>query len=221
MKHHAFAADLEPWPPYLWQPARPLMPPQPIPPASGPRSEGTAKIEVKKCGRGICANIVWLRIPNDCMGGLLRDTRNENPPCAAVRSSAFRSSSTWWRLQRLAGQQIYNPEDGNTYTDQADARFAPTRSCSRAARVGAVRREDLDSGPASARQVEARRTMRPIEVKPDAEPRPDEPAAARGSQGRSRPRRRPCRWRPRREGACRSPRRSSGFARPVVETRRQ
>ena len=42
------------------------------------KEDGSAKMEVKKCGRGICSKIVWLRSPEDSRGRPLRDARNEN-----------------------------------------------------------------------------------------------------------------------------------------------
>ena len=36
---------------------------------------GSAKMEVTKCGKGICAKIVWLKDPNDSKGKPLHDVR--------------------------------------------------------------------------------------------------------------------------------------------------
>ena len=33
------------------------------------KEDGSAKMEVKKCGRGICSNIVWLKNPEDIRVG--------------------------------------------------------------------------------------------------------------------------------------------------------
>src|SRR6476619_904863 len=52
--------------------------------AAGPSSiwakdDGSARVEIKKCGRGLCSEVVWLRNPKDSQGKPLHDARNENP----------------------------------------------------------------------------------------------------------------------------------------------
>ena len=42
------------------------------------KDDGSAKVEIKKCGRGLCGSVVWLRNPNDSRGKPLHDVRNEN-----------------------------------------------------------------------------------------------------------------------------------------------
>src|SRR5262249_18036405 len=82
------------------------------------KDDGSAKMEVRKCGRGICSKIVWLRDPNDSRGRPLHDTRNEN---VSMRDRPIMGlplfsnmvaidSSTWQG-------SVYNPEEGKIYTD--------------------------------------------------------------------------------------------------------
>ncbi|HYH69742.1 MAG TPA: DUF2147 domain-containing protein [Methyloceanibacter sp.] len=83
-----------------------------------PDSERPARIEVKKCGgTKLCAKIIWLENPKDSRGNPLRDIRNSNPSHRGrtilglpLFSGFAPSGPNAW-----AGQ-IYNPEDGNTYS---------------------------------------------------------------------------------------------------------
>ena len=83
-----------------------------------PDSERPARIEVKKCGgTKLCAKIIWLENPKDSRGNPLRDVRNSNPSHRGrtilglpLFSGFAPSGPNAW-----AGQ-IYNPEDGNTYS---------------------------------------------------------------------------------------------------------
>ena len=82
------------------------------------KDDGSAKMEVKKCGRGICSKIVWLRDPNDSRGRPLHDARNENTSMrdrpiiglALFSNMVAIDSSTWQG-------SVYNPEEGKIYTD--------------------------------------------------------------------------------------------------------
>ena len=82
------------------------------------KDDGSAKMEVKKCGRGICSKIVWLKNPEDSRGRPLRDARNENTsmrdrPIIGLPLFANMvaiDSSTWQG-------SVYNPEEGKIYTD--------------------------------------------------------------------------------------------------------
>src|SRR6476620_10001255 len=76
------------------------------------KEDGSAKMEVKKCGRGICSKIVWLKNPEDSRGRPLRDARNENTsmrdrPIIGLPLFANMvaiDSSTWQG-------SVYNPEE--------------------------------------------------------------------------------------------------------------
>src|SRR4051812_44111148 len=43
------------------------------------KDDSSAKVEIKKCGRGICGKLVWLRDAKNSQGKPLHDIRNENP----------------------------------------------------------------------------------------------------------------------------------------------
>jgi uncharacterized protein (DUF2147 family) len=82
------------------------------------KDDGSAKMEVRKCGRGIWSKIVWLRDPNDSRGRPLHDARNENTSMRdrpiiglALFSSMVPTDSNVW-----VGS-VYNPEEGRIYTD--------------------------------------------------------------------------------------------------------
>jgi uncharacterized protein (DUF2147 family) len=81
-------------------------------------NDGSAKVEIKKCGRGICSKIVWLKHPKDSQGKPLHDVRNEDSamrdrPIIGLplfRNMTLTEPNTW------VGN-AYNPEEGHIYTD--------------------------------------------------------------------------------------------------------
>ena len=83
-----------------------------------PDAERESKIQVFKCGKDkLCAKIIWLKNPNDSTGKALHDVRNENPsmrdrPIVGLPlfSGMVPSAPGTW------SGQIYNPEDGHTYS---------------------------------------------------------------------------------------------------------
>jgi uncharacterized protein (DUF2147 family) len=85
-----------------------------------PDAERESKIQVFKCGSGkkyLCAKIAWLKNPLDSKGKPLHDIRNQNPSLRGrsivglqIFSNLVPSAPSTW------SGQIYNPEDGNTYT---------------------------------------------------------------------------------------------------------
>jgi uncharacterized protein (DUF2147 family) len=82
------------------------------------KDDGSAKVEIKKCGRGICGEVVWLRDPKDSQAKPLRDVRNEDPSLRdrpiiglpVFSKMRLTEPDTW------AGN-VYNPVDGHIYTD--------------------------------------------------------------------------------------------------------
>ena len=82
------------------------------------KDDGSAKMEVKKCGRSLCSKIVWLKDPNNSHGKALHDVLNENPsmrdrPIIGLPlflNMVATESNTW------VGN-VYNPEEGKIYTD--------------------------------------------------------------------------------------------------------
>jgi len=81
------------------------------------KDDGSAKMEVKKCGRSLCSKIVWLKDPNDSHGRPLHDALNENPSMRDRPIIGLRCSPTWWRPKPPLGGDVYNPEEGKIYAD--------------------------------------------------------------------------------------------------------
>ncbi len=95
---------------------------------------GDAKVQVSRCGSGLCGRVVWLREPIDPATHKPQvDDKNENP---ALRSRpiigiqlfiGMRASgpSTW-------SGRIYNADDGKTYAStvtQSDSARLSVRGC--------------------------------------------------------------------------------------------
>lgn len=82
------------------------------------KDDGSAKMEVKKCGRGICSKIIWLKEPNDSRGKPLHDARNENPSMRdrPIIGIPLFSSMVPTEANAWIGN-VYNPEEGKTYSD--------------------------------------------------------------------------------------------------------
>ena len=82
------------------------------------KEDGSAKMEVKKCGRGICSKIVWLRAPEDSRGRPLRDARNEN---TSMRDRPIMGLPLFINMVPIDSSawqgSVYNPEEGKIYTD--------------------------------------------------------------------------------------------------------
>lgn len=81
------------------------------------KDDGMAKMEIRKCGRGICSKIVWLRDPKDSRGRPLRDARNENP---SMRDRPIMGLPLFSNMVATASNSwvgnVYNPEEGRIYT---------------------------------------------------------------------------------------------------------
>lgn len=82
------------------------------------KDDGTAKMEIKKCGRGICSKIVWLRAPKNSRGKPLRDARNGNPSMRdrPILGLPLFSNMVLTQPNTWVGN-VYNPEEGRIYTD--------------------------------------------------------------------------------------------------------
>ena len=188
------------------------------------KEDGSGKIEVKKCGRGICGKVVWLRDPIDSRGKPLHDARNENASMRDRPTSAWCCSATRRSRSQTPGSGASTIPRKVTSTPTSRSHWSrPIRSCSGAARLGccAARRPGPERKLAPA-PVPAPDT---IEVKapgapgaPDeATPKPAAPmveAAARGPDPSARPtdgagrrRRAGCRYRGRRRGHGENPNR--------------
>jgi uncharacterized protein (DUF2147 family) len=75
-----------------------------------------AKVQITKCGAGLCGRIVWLRQAHDSRGRPVLDERNRN---RQLRKRPVLGLRTFTGLQPMGPGRwtglIYNPEDGRTY----------------------------------------------------------------------------------------------------------
>jgi uncharacterized protein (DUF2147 family) len=82
------------------------------------KDDGSAKMEVTKCGRGLCSKIVWLQNPKDSRGKPLRDARNEN---TSMRDRPILGLPLFSRMAPAGDNawvgNVYNPEEGRIYAD--------------------------------------------------------------------------------------------------------
>jgi uncharacterized protein (DUF2147 family) len=140
------------------------------------KDDGSAKLEVKKCGRGICSKIVWLRNPNDSRGRPLRDARNENP---SMRDRPIMGLQLFSNMVLTAPNtwvgNVYNPEEGRVYTDVKVTMVSRQQIVLRGCRTW------LLCGEKSWTRSRLPAEQQPIEVKAPAEPEaaPPEPPATR------------------------------------------
>jgi uncharacterized protein (DUF2147 family) len=137
------------------------------------KDDGSAKMEIKKCGRGICSKIVWLREPNDARGKPLHDIRNEDPsmhdrPIIGLPlfgNMNLTDANTW------VGD-VYNPEEGHIYSDVKVTLVSRQQIVLRGCKAWLLCGEKIwtrsQLAPVPAEPAE------PIEVKAPAEPTPGE-----------------------------------------------
>jgi uncharacterized protein (DUF2147 family) len=146
------------------------------------KDDGSAKMEVKKCGRSLCSKIVWLKDPNDSHGKPLHDARNENPSMRdrPIIGLPLFSNMVATETNTWVGN-VYNPEEGKIYTDVkvtlASRDQIVLRGCKAWLLCGEKMwmRSKLAPAPAKAEE--------PIEVKAPAEPvNPAEPTAPEGQK---------------------------------------
>jgi uncharacterized protein (DUF2147 family) len=79
---------------------------------------GTSRIKIADCGGALCGNIVWLKDPNDA--ATQRPLLDKNNPDAAKRVRPLMGVTIVIGMKpsgadKWAGQ-VYNAEDGKTYT---------------------------------------------------------------------------------------------------------
>ncbi len=80
-------------------------------------AEGKGRVRITDCGGALCGNLIWLAQPNDEKGQPKRDVRNKDAtrrdrPLIGVPIliSMKKDQDNRWR------GNIYNAEDGETYT---------------------------------------------------------------------------------------------------------
>jgi uncharacterized protein (DUF2147 family) len=118
MKHRAFAPALSVLAAALFATGSPSEASAADPSGIWAKDDGSAKVEIKKCGRGICSKVVWLRDPKDSQDKPLHDVRNEDPsmrdrPIIGLplfSNMPLTEPNTWMG-------NVYNPEEGHIYTD--------------------------------------------------------------------------------------------------------
>ncbi len=148
------------------------------------KDDGSAKLEVKKCGRGICSKIVWLRNPNDSRGRPLRDARNENP---SMRDRPIMGLQLFSNMVLTAPNtwvgNVYNPEEGRVYTDVKVTMVSRQQIVLRGCRTW------LLCGEKSWTKSRLPAEQEPIEVKAPAAP--EAPRRSRRPRGKRRSKRTP------------------------------
>ena len=140
------------------------------------KEDGSAKMEVKKCGRGICSKIVWLRSPEDSRGRPLRDARNEN---TSMRDRPIMGLPLFINMVPIDSSawqgSVYNPEEGKIYTDVKVTLASRNTIVLKGCKAWLLCGEKMwtrSKLPPSAEPKEE-----PIEVKAPAPGEPDQPAA--------------------------------------------
>jgi uncharacterized protein (DUF2147 family) len=95
---------------------------------------GDAKIEVSKCGSGICGTIIWLKDPIDpATGGPQLDDKNDDPALARrpiIGLNIFDDMKSV--TERKWSGRIYNADNGKTYASDvtlAGPRKLEVRGC--------------------------------------------------------------------------------------------
>jgi uncharacterized protein (DUF2147 family) len=85
-------------------------------------------IQIFDCDSLLCGRIVWLLVPRDPEGGLVRDKKNPDP---ALRSRPLCGLTIFWNLRpagpdRWTDGWFYNPDDGETYNISAELQSTDT-----------------------------------------------------------------------------------------------
>jgi uncharacterized protein (DUF2147 family) len=80
--------------------------------------EGKSHVDIAACGEALCGTIIWLKKPNDDDGQPLKDGRNKEE---SLRSRPIIGISLISDMQPDGDKEwsdgnIYNPEDGDTYS---------------------------------------------------------------------------------------------------------
>jgi uncharacterized protein (DUF2147 family) len=82
------------------------------------KDDGSAKVEIKKCGGGLCGAVVWVRNPKDSRGNPLHDVRNENP---SLRGRPIIGLPLFSNMRATEPNSwvgnVYNPVEGRIYTN--------------------------------------------------------------------------------------------------------
>jgi len=194
MKHRTFVAALGFLAAALFAAGAPSLAYAADPSGIWEKDDGSAKMEVKKCGRGICSKIVWLKNPNDSRGKPLHDARNEDPSMRdrpiiglPLFGSMMPTETSVW-----VGT-VYNPEEGHIYTDVKVTLVSRQKIMLRGCKAWLLcgekywTRSQLPPSPAApAEPIEVKAPAEPGEAAPGAMPKPKAPIveAAREPEAR-------------------------------------
>jgi uncharacterized protein (DUF2147 family) len=85
-------------------------------------------VQIFDCSKLLCGRILWLLVPRNPEGQLVRDKKNPQP---ALRQRPLCGLTIFWALQptgpdRWTDGWFYNPDDGDTYNISAELRSADT-----------------------------------------------------------------------------------------------
>ena len=85
-------------------------------------------VQIFDCRNLLCGRILWLLIPRNPQGQLVRDKKNPQP---ALRQRPLCGLTIFWALRpagpdRWTDGWFYNPDDGDTYNISAELRSADT-----------------------------------------------------------------------------------------------
>jgi len=80
--------------------------------------EGKSHVDIAPCGEALCGTIIWLKKPNDDAGQPLKDGHNKDE---SLRSRPIIGINLITDMQPDGDKEwgdgnIYNPEDGDTYS---------------------------------------------------------------------------------------------------------
>jgi uncharacterized protein (DUF2147 family) len=142
------------------------------------KDDGSAKMEVKKCGRGICSKIVWLRSPEDSRGRPLRDARNEN---ASMRDRPIMGLPLFINMVAIESNtwqgSVYNPEEGKIYNDVKVTLASRNQIVLKGCKAWLLCGEKVWTRSKLPPSMVKPEEEEPIEVKAPAPAKPDQPAA--------------------------------------------
>ena len=140
------------------------------------KEDGSAKMEVKKCGRGICSKIVWLRSPEDSRGRPLRDARNEN---TSMRDRPIIGLALFINMVAIDSSSwqgsVYNPEEGKVYNDVKVTLASRNQIVLKGCKAWLLCGEKVWTRSKLPPSVVKPEEQGPIEVKAPAPAEPDEP----------------------------------------------
>jgi len=82
--------------------------------------EGKSHVKIDKCGDKFCGEIIWLKEPNDTKGKPKTDINNqdENLRGRQIVGIQLLKDLKQIKANEWDDGEIYNPEDGNTYSSE-------------------------------------------------------------------------------------------------------